>query len=182
MRRPSLHWTLRWSQVKREWVTVSLKYLWFFLSLNACKKISNSWFSNIVVWNYIISLINIILRFLHCMKYVQLPFLAAKSTVKERSNGNVLKKGNKNSTVENLTSHNRFACGWQSKKFSNWFTQYKVSKVIIFNVSVYWKFKKTENLRYRIVHFSVEVFKTTCLLINIRKCKKKRNWHYSLTF
>ena len=48
-----------------------------------------------------------------------------------------------------------------------------VSKIIIFNVSVYWKFKKAENLRHRIIQFSIEVFKTTCLLINIRKCKKK---------
>ena len=60
----------------------------------------------------------------------------------------------------------------------------KYQKVIIFNVSVYWKFKKTENLRHRIIQFSIEVFKTTCLLINIRKCKKKkkRKWHYNLTF
>ena len=39
-------------------------------------------------------IINVILRFLHCMKYVQLRFLAAKWTVKERSNGNVSKKKN----------------------------------------------------------------------------------------
>ena len=61
-----------------------------------------------------------------------------------------------------------------------------VSKIIIFNVSVYWKFKKAENLRHRIIQFSIEVFKTTCLLINIRKCKKKESgitaWHFSLSF
>ena len=36
-----------------------------------------------------------IFRFLHCMKYFQLRFLAAKWTVKERSNGNVSKKKNR---------------------------------------------------------------------------------------
>ena len=188
---PSLHWLYIYhADLKfraNEWPFRSNAFL-LFLRLNPCKKISSSWFSNIVVWNYVllILLIHVILRFLHCMKYVQLRFLEAKWTVKERSYGNwvffFLK--NYNSTVENLTSHNRFACGWQSKKLSNWFTQYKVSKIIFFNVSVYWKFKKAENLRHRIIQFSIEVFKTTCQWINIRKCNthKKKKWHYSLTF
>lgn len=45
------------------------------------------------MWIYVllISLVNVILGFLHCMKYVQ-RFLAAKETVRERrGNGNVLK-------------------------------------------------------------------------------------------
>ena len=33
--------------------------------------------------------------------------------------------------------------------------------------------RQRQNLRHRIIQFSIEVFKTTCLLINIRKCKKK---------
>ena len=86
--------------------------------------------------------------------------------VKERSNKSVLKK--KNSTVENLTSHNRFAWGWHVVDLRN--TKYEK----LLSDSVYWKFKKTENLRHRIVQFSIEVFKTACLLINIRKCKKKK--------
>ena len=33
---------------------------------------------------------------------------------------------------------------------------------------------KRQKISDRIIQFSIEVFKTTCLLINIRKCKKKK--------
>ena len=76
--------------------------------------------------------------------------------------------------MENLTSHiidlhvvdsqRRFLTDLRNTKYQK----------VLSLMSLSTESLKRQKISDRIIQFSIEVFKTTCLLINIRKCKKKR--------
>ena len=76
--------------------------------------------------------------------------------------------------MENLTSHiidlhvvdsqRRFLTDLRNTKYQK----------VLSLMSLSTESLKRQKISDRIIQFSIEVFKTTCLLINIRKCKKKK--------